>query len=207
MQIEQVKAIKECRGSFGPLGADEIDLGAIVVDPIDGVRVRTLDLGQFGHDGSTRSFKTPRDFIGFKIAGGPFPKVRQAILVLAERDAGGGFGKYLNKLMAEAKAKLSAAGRGANAAPSPGFVFASWQAEVVAKELAKEAAERLGKALLGVALDAREDDIFTPSLQSLTVTDANFRFKNGATTSPKTVVRFKKNGCDYGVTYSWRLDM
>jgi hypothetical protein len=206
MQIHQVKAIKECRGPFGSLGADEIDLGAVVIDPVGGVRARTLDLGQFGHDGSTKNFNTPREFVAFKISGGSFPKVRQVILVLAERDAGSGFGKYLNKLVAEARSKIRASTDVASAVPRQEFLMAGFmQAEAAGKELAKEAARRLGKALLGVALDAREDDIFPASLASLTVTDAAFRFSGGKLTSPKTIVQFKKDKCDYTVTYSWRL--
>src|SRR5215510_11285359 len=52
LKINHVKAVKECRGPFGTAGADSIDLGAVVIDPVDGVRRRTLDIGHFGHDGS-----------------------------------------------------------------------------------------------------------------------------------------------------------
>jgi hypothetical protein len=128
------------------------------------------------------------------------------MLVLAERDAGGGFGKYLNKLVKESRSKVQASTDEAHTVPRQEHLMAGFmQAETAGKELAMEAAHRLGKALLGVALDARADDIFPASLASLTVTDAAFRFPGGKLTSPTAVVRFKKDKCDYSVTYSWRL--
>jgi hypothetical protein len=206
LQVHQVKAIKECRGSFGSLGADEIDLGAVVIDSKGGVRRRTMDLGQFGHDGSTKNFTPPRQFIGFRVSGGGFPKVNQVLLVLAERDAGSGFGKYLDKLVAETKSKVEAAQHAERPTQGPRLVLASaLQAEAVAGELAKEAAKILGKKLLETAIDAREDDIFPASMQSMEVTGPAFRFSNGQLTSPKVVVPFKKGSCDYSLTYSWNL--
>ena len=202
--FDQVKAIKECSGSFGTIGADEIDLGAIVIDSTGNVRRRTMDLGKFGHDGSTNPVN--QDFIAFKVAGGAFPKVNQVMLVLAERDGGGGFGKYLDDMAAKAQAAADAAKRAQGNVQLSGIrlVSAAAQAEAVAAELGKEIAKRLGEAILAAALDQREDDIFPASLQSVSVTGPNFRFAQGKMVDTK-VVSFKKGRCDYSLTYTWRL--
>lgn len=162
LRIDHVKAIKECSGSFGTLGADEIDLGAIVIDSTGNVRRRTMDLGKFGHDGSMNPVN--EDFIAFKVAGGSFPKVNQVLLVLAERDGGGGFGKYLDKMMAKAQAAADAAKRAQGNVQLPGIrlVSAAAQAEAVAAELGKEIAKRLGEALLAVALTSGKTTFFPP---------------------------------------------
>jgi hypothetical protein len=204
LRIDQVNAIKECSGAFGTVGADKIDLGAIVIDSTGNVRRRTMDLGEFGHDGSTKPVN--QDFIAFKVAGGAFPKVNQVMLVLAERDGGGGFGKYLDDMAAKAKAAADAAKRAQGNVQLPGIrlVSAAAQAEAVAAELGKEIAKRLGEALLAAALDQREDDIFPASLQSVSVTGPNFRFAQGKMVDTK-VVSFKKGRCDYSLKYTWRL--
>lgn len=211
MQVHEVKAVKECRVKVGPFsttrGADEIDLGAVVIDPVDGVRVRTLNLGKFGHDGSKRPFGTPHELLGFKVSGGQYPKARQVLLALAERDSDGGFGKYLNTLAEEAKKKMSAAKSAHSGPTGPAFVRASYpQAEAAAAEVAKEALERIGRALLAFAADAMKDDIFPPSLESVTIPNENFRFGGTSLTSPRKVARFKSDRCDYSLTYSWKFD-
>jgi hypothetical protein len=206
MRIDEVKAVKECRGSFGALGADEIDLGAVVIDSKGAVRRRTMDLGQFGHDGTTK--RPNRDFVAFRVSGNTFPKVNQVLLVLAERDSGGGFGKYLDRMVKEAEARVAAARPGRTTADAPGLRLVSTgeQAEAAAAEIGKELAKRLGEALLAVALDQREDDIFPASLQAVSVTGPAFRFVKGGLKETK-VATFKKDQCHYTVKYTWHLVM
>jgi len=132
-----------------------------------------------------------------------FPRSARCFSFLAERDAAGGFGDHLKKVAAKAQAKLDSAKHQVTADFSrPRLLLASYmQVEEIGKEVGEEALKRLGKDVFAIARDQFADDIFTPSMEDITVRKNSFR-PGGART-----VRFeyKKNKCDYSVIYSWRL--
>ena len=104
LRLHQVKAVDECGSGIEEWGHDKMTLGAVAVQNGTG-RVQTLDLGKFGHDKSTRNFKTPRPFVTFNVKPGTVQRF-QAHLAMAERDASGGFDAYLKKYAAAVPKKL-----------------------------------------------------------------------------------------------------
>lgn len=200
LQIHQVKAIDETGGGLAEkLGSDEIALSGLTIDATGTVRrVRTLQIGTFKKDGVTKTFSPPLEFASFDLStGASFPKHYQAMLVLAEKDPGGGLGDFLEKL------KTKAASKPAGESAEKGDVA------VIAALLGKKAAEEIGKALLTEATakmkGAWKDDIFPPSLEALQIPGPSFRFPHGRTTSEREAVTFKKHNGNYRVVYSWDL--
>jgi hypothetical protein len=168
------------------LGSDHMNLGVVLIDPVAGVSSQIVDLGEFGHDGSTHHFN--KNFGPFKISGGEFPKVK---LVLAELSEKGGFKEYLDNLVVEAKAELGKTKHAASLDSEPKYLLAGYQIGEAAKEAAKKEGKTYWDKKQSEAWETRKDLIFEP-----------------ITVSPKNTVpgRFKSPyRCDYLVTYSWRF--
>lgn len=206
-QLHQVKAVDEC-GSTIELGADDMKLAAITIEPGGRVRrIPTMNLGEFGHDGTTKKYS--KELLSFEVGGSSFPKRYQAVLVLAETDPGGGFANYLKKLTSDFQkvAGDKTASRPATSPQGPRLVLAGFgdQAEAIAADLASRIADRVLAEARDELKSRWNDEIFPPQLQQISIPRANFRFPGGAATSAQKTVRFSAHSCKYDLTYSWRL--
>jgi hypothetical protein len=163
-----------------------------------------MNAGSFKRDGSQRTFNPAKQLVIFNVRGNKYPQTYQALLVLVERDPGGGFGKYLDRLVKEAR-ELTDSSADPNVPMLLPARYTPGAALQIPEILSTIAAEKIGKAVLGAAkkeINQRwADDIFDPVLQTVTLRDAQFE-------PPKTMttLAYKKHNCSYRVIGRWHLD-
>jgi hypothetical protein len=198
LQIQQVKAKDECGRSIEEWGHDTMTLAAVTVQAGE-ARIRTLALGKFGHDGSTRNFSPPKSFLSYAVKPGVEQRF-QAYLILAERDASGGFGDYLKKFAERVPAGLSAPSRNAGGAKLDAQAAGEAAAAALMTGLTAGTAASIGKQVLAELGARLKDDIFSSYLEEIVVAaDGSF---NQAKLKPQTQ-SFRATGCTYTVTYRW----
>jgi hypothetical protein len=195
LRIHEVKSVDET-GHFD-MGADEIDLAGIAILP-DGrkVKLRTLDLGQFNKG----KVKRPSDdFASFDLRNGPeFPRLFQAMLILAERDHGAGLGDYLKQVLAGSKPTVASPTDAVNAAG-----VATSVAAATAGDPTLIATEALRTATKLASIWAK-DDIFTPRIVRMKMNRAT-ALPGGRTATARDTLSLKQFDGHYQIVYSWRL--
>jgi hypothetical protein len=197
LQIRKVVAKDEC-GGVTEWGHDRMTLAAVVVQN-GTAKVRTLALGNFGHDGSKRVYDPAHTFHTFKVTPGVVQRF-QAYLVLAERDVQGGFGDYLAKFAERVPKGLSAPKKGSNGAELDANAAIEAGTAIAATGLTAGTAIAIGKQVLKELGARLTDDIFTHHLEEIVVkADGSF---NQAELAPRTQI-FRAKDCAYTVTYQW----
>jgi len=198
LQLYRVKAIDECGSGITEWGHDRMTLGAVTVRN-GKVKTRQFALGKFGHDGSTRNYSRPKTFLMFDIEPGVAQRF-QAVMVMAERDASGGFGDYLKELAAHVEKHLAAPARGKEGDPLK--VVATSGVELAALGLTPPAAAAIAGTVLAGLKDGLKDDIFESHLEELKIKKDGTVKK--AELTPRTL-NFKGSSCTYAVTYAWAV--
>jgi hypothetical protein len=179
-------------------------MGAVTADPTGLVERTTIKkFGDFVHDGVVKRFDPPKPLASFPLRNElKFPIDYQVVLVLAEKDKGGGLDAQLDKFARQGKdaALATAKSLGATALDKLPEVVASgnvtWETVAAA----------IGKELLTV--EARKiwrDDVFQPKLETLRVDTKDFRFPHGKLAGPQTKVVFRGHEGVCQVVYSWKL--
>jgi hypothetical protein len=218
LQIHEVKCIDETNGPATELvGGDEITLSGITVDAAGrAARVSTFRVGQFEKDGRVKRFSPAKEFASFDLRNGPaFPRVYRTMLILVERDHGGGFQKRIDAMVTKANGKAArAAAKPANTTGAVagtagavaggavgGIVTESPQGAKVGAEVGKflfEEAEKL-------ATQWGKDDIAPPQLENVKLPSASHQW-HGKDATPVKSRTVKFHGGTYRITYSWRLE-
>lgn len=196
-RIHEVKCNDETGSPYWDenFGMDEIDMGATTIDAVGTTgTVPPFRVAKF-NDGTVKKYAKPKVLETFDLTKGrDWPKGYTVLLSLAEKDKGGGFPDFINKIEEAAKAKLAAL-LGAWIGSSGGPVGAL-----------------IGLAVgyvVGEIFDWLEgflaDDIFDPIVIVLNRHYAAEPLPGGAAESAKMAVIFSGHSGKYTVVYDWQL--
>src|SRR5262249_24056321 len=126
----------------------------------------------------------------------------QALLVLAEKDTGGGFEGQLDVFAKQGREAALAKAKSLGAIALESVPAAVASGNVTWGTFAIEVGKRV---LNAEGTKVWKDDISPPRRQNLRVTKQNFTWPNGRTVSPPITVVFDGNQGKYRVVYSWKL--
>jgi len=195
LEIHEVTCIDETGGKFQEkVGGDEIALAGVQIDAEGrATAANRIRVGDFKKDGQVVRLTPPKLFASFDLRkGSSFPRVYQAVLILAELDQQGGLNDHVNKVVKELQA-----------VPVPAAMGGGLGA------LAAAAAVELGKLAVKEAADAikgsLKDDPFPPVLERLDVPSENFEFAKGSLKGPLIKKTVRAHDGVYQMIYGWRL--
>jgi len=200
LQIHEVKCLDETGGKWREkIGGDEVTLSGLTIDAAGrAVRQQTLRIGKFERDRSVKRYSPARAFATFDLRQGPdFPRHYQAMLILAERDQGGGLVEYVNAIVSNINT--------GSALPSQDKVDVPNQLLASPPTTREEAAAKAVKLAVAKVGQWAKDDIFRPRSAKVSMKTGEFRFAKGAVTSRPDTASFKGYGGLYRIVYSWRL--
>jgi len=203
LEIHSIQCIDESGGKYWErIGGDEIVLSGVAVNHLDRARrVTTLRAGYFKKDGAIKRFSPPHGLTSFELDGqGSFPREFQTYLVLVERDEKGGFGPFIDRLVAKVNAG-EAIGNG-----SKGSVGAL-STKDISRILTAGSRGNVAalKELGGTVWRKLGDDIFPPALAERSIKSPTALFSRRSKTSAPQRAVVKAHGGKYEITYSWRL--
>lgn len=205
LRIHSVKCIDET-GTWlqERVGGDEIATGAIgITAGANAVKAGPVFIDDNFDDGDIVRFSPPKTLINLSLTDAPtFPKTCHALVLLAEKDVGGGFSGKLNGIfnkvkeeLAKKKAAMAPAGAGvATLAPTGAQLGLIWG---IIKPLVLPWIKNLLRAIVN-------DDIFAPTDVTVKVS-SNDALSTGGRVSPQFPVEFRGHNGAYQMTCDWEL--
>jgi hypothetical protein len=200
LQIHEVKCLDETGGRWREkIGGDEVTLSGLTIDAAGrAVRQQTFRIGKFEKDRSVKRYSPAHSFATFDLRQGPdFPRQYQTMLVLAERDEGGGLVDYVNAIVEGINTGSKPATSDKGGVAHSLLTDPPLSMDAVAAKAVKLAVAKVGQWA--------KDDIFRPRATKVSMTTAQYRFAKGAVTSRPDTASFKGYGGLYRIVYSWRL--
>lgn len=197
LYITRVKCVDETGyGWLGERGDDEIDLGAVTVDEDgDTKTVSPFRVGSSFDDGESKYYNPPKKFTNFYMGEGGenWPKTYNITLALAEKDSGGGFYTFLNKLWKLVEKEVTAA-----IAAAVGAAIGS-AVGPLGTVIGAAVGYAVGKAIDWL-INCFKDDIFKPQTIGINVPRMNYDWQGQRRTK-----HFYGHSGHYYVQYFWKI--
>jgi hypothetical protein len=191
-RIHSVKCLDET-GAQNMFGSDEIWLGATAVDTAG--KTHKLDMFKLHGDfdkGEIKRFDPPKSLFQFDLRNGAeFPKSYFVTLLMVEKDSNNAT-NILNKLFDATRAQVGA--HIAVAKTGSGIV-----GDVLGKSI-----EKIASGVFGTIGKFLGDDALPPHNETIVISSAAHRFKNGKQEQPD-VALLKGQGGKYQVNFDWRI--
>ena len=208
--VARLKALQRVGWEISDWGDDKITCGG---DGLDSVqhhhKVNQFDIHTFKKDGEDYDIKPNERFVKFDLSGNVWPRTFIANVFLAERDADGGFLKFLQDLweaigpqviQIASTLTIAAAGGAVGAAAGTGV-------EPVVGTIIGAIVGAVIALLVNYFLDSLKDDIFESPDNPLTclLESPQSRFPGNQLRSPIYTQDFRLNSARYQMKYYWEL--
>jgi hypothetical protein len=175
---------------------DTIAVGGVTIDALGNVgKIAEIQLGDFDwHHNAVKAFSPPKVLATFDLRqGSSWPRLYTASIVLVEKDAGGGFGAFLNAVLSKAKDWLV------------GETGKALQGKVSSEvgEVLKYLLNSIVGGIIGFFVALFNDDVFPPVTETARVGSLHGKMGNGTLVSDERVRKAELFGADYELRYDW----
>lgn len=178
------------------------------------LRIGSFGAGTFERVNQTKDFRPDRTFARFNLTGnGDWPRTYSVVVAAAEKDADGGFVKFLQDLWDGIKDVVTELVTAAVLAAAGGGALAGGAAGSAVPGLGTVIGAIIGAALAGtiayivsVGIESFKDDMFDPiALPTIVLPNASARFPNGSLKSRPFTVQLTQATALYELSCQWEL--